>query len=116
MARPFNLAAAALTFGVAAWWSYLRTFAFLAEGLFWAQLVIMLAIMAAGYWINDIYDYKIDRINKPQKTRISAHISVKKAFTVYLVFSWLTAMAVLWLPFKFQVADGSAMRSSQIPI
>jgi len=46
-------------------------------------------IAAGGYVINDIYDLEADRINKPSKVWIPIFLDLKKAKTLYLVFSLL---------------------------
>jgi 4-hydroxybenzoate polyprenyltransferase len=40
-------------------------------------------IAAGGYIINDIFDYKTDKVNKPEKTYISKDISLKNAILYY---------------------------------
>jgi len=50
-------------------------------------VVATLAITAAGYVINDIYDQEIDRINKPNSRIIGNKISEKKAHTLFMVLN-----------------------------
>ena len=51
---------------------------------FWATLLTIAGIAATGYWINDVYDFRIDRINKPNRTIVNAILSVKKVMTIYI--------------------------------
>lgn len=46
---------------------------------FFNLLISVIAITAAGYIINDIFDIKADEINKPQKVIVSKSISIEKA-------------------------------------
>ena len=46
-------------------------------------------IAASGYVINDIYDYEIDLINKPQKVIVGKQISEKEAWIIYW---WIIAI------------------------
>jgi 4-hydroxybenzoate polyprenyltransferase len=47
----------------------------------------VLFITAGGYIINDIYDVKIDRINKPKKVFVGNSISIKNAWILYTSLS-----------------------------
>ena len=51
---------------------------------FLSQIFSTLCITAAGYLVNDIVDRKIDLINKPQKTFVGTHISVRKTWLLYV--------------------------------
>jgi 4-hydroxybenzoate polyprenyltransferase len=44
-----------------------------------------ICIAASGYIINDIFDYKIDLINKPDQMTIGKEISIAKAKQLYIV-------------------------------
>jgi geranylgeranylglycerol-phosphate geranylgeranyltransferase len=44
-------------------------------------------IAAAGYIINDIFDIKIDRVNRPYRPLVSGTISIKSAIAYYTIFS-----------------------------
>ena len=44
-------------------------------------------IAAAGYVINDYFDIKIDKINRPERPLASGEISVKSAIIYYSIFS-----------------------------
>jgi len=50
-------------------------------------VIASLCIAAGGNIINDIYDLKIDRINKPEKVIIGKKISEKTANTYYIILN-----------------------------
>ncbi len=105
LARPNNLGIAVLTLGVAAYIGQRSTgaqpFAFLADYLFWTEALLISVIMAGGYWINDVYDFKIDRVNKPNRAFVGARISRKKVLTGYFASLGFVAGASLLLPWYF---------------
>ena len=68
--------------------------------LHFTLLVISTLIIAAGgYIINDIVDYPIDAINKPEKVIITRKISVKNAYRLYYGLSLLGFIISLYLAF-----------------
>jgi 4-hydroxybenzoate polyprenyltransferase len=85
LSRPLNVLIAAVSFGVSCAIARFSPSHFWQEPIFWAALASIVFAAASGYWINDVYDFRIDRINKPHKALINAHISVKKAVTVYVI-------------------------------
>ncbi len=56
-----------------------------------------LFIAAGGYIINDIYDVKADKINKPNKVYINRSITENKANTLYLIFTFTGACIGFYL-------------------
>jgi len=108
LSRPLNVLIAGLTFGFSAYVSALRSPVFLSDGLFWAELAILTLLMAGGYWINDVYDFKIDLINKPQRTCVGVYISRKKVVSYYLLSLALAAGLCVLLPYKFWIVNGAA--------
>ncbi len=54
--------------------------------VFYASLSAML-VAAAGNIINDIFDFNIDKINKPNRPLPSGKISIKEAAVFYLIFT-----------------------------
>ena len=52
-----------------------------------------LLVTASGYIINDIYDIKTDRINKPDKRIIDVHLSLTGAWKIY--FSMILTGAII---------------------
>lgn len=95
ISRPLNILMSGVTFLVSSYISQGKAWDFMVDPLFWATLATILLIAATGYWINDVYDFRIDRINKPKKTVINAYLSVKKVLTAYF-----TAILVI-LVFSF---------------
>lgn len=101
LSRPINLLIAWLTFALAAYISDYGRWQLLENPHFWAEGGLILAVMATGYWINDVYDFRIDRINKPARTVVGAFLSTKKVITAYLVWVFLASGASLLLPLKY---------------
>nr|WP_240336997.1 geranylgeranylglycerol-phosphate geranylgeranyltransferase [Rufibacter sp. SYSU D00308] len=67
----------------------------LLQTLTWPFGILLLAtvfVAAAGYIINDYYDIKIDRINKPERVVVGKALTRRKAMIIHL---YLTAMGVL---------------------
>lgn len=59
--------------------------------------IIVLAIMAAGNVINDIFDYKIDQINRPTKIIVGKSISIKNTRLLYISLNFLALTIALIL-------------------
>lgn len=109
LARPVNLLIAGLTFAFSAYISYLFRFDFAFDRVFWVELLLLGAIMAAGYWINDVADLAIDRVNKLHAVRVSKFISAKKVMTAYFVANGVVLLLSLALPLKFQLLNVGAI-------
>lgn len=97
ISRPFNVLITLLAFSLACYLATLKSFYFIEDEQYWWICLTMTIITATGYWVNDAFDFKIDRINKPRKTIVNAHLSVKKVLTAYfaatsvaLIISWFT--------------------------
>ena len=88
ISRPLNVTISVLAFGVSCYIASRRHLDFLYDSHFWGVAITIGIIAATGYWINDIYDFRIDRINKPHKAIVNAKLSVKKVMTVYLVMNF----------------------------
>ncbi len=56
-----------------------------------------LCITASGYIINDLYDEKTDRINRPEKILIGQVISEKTARKIYAALLLAGSLPALWL-------------------
>ena len=65
---------------------------FLSEFGFWLIVLATVLIAAGGYLINDYFDLKIDRINRPDKVIIGEQIEKKSAMSLYIA---LTSVGVL---------------------
>ncbi|MDP5171181.1 MAG: geranylgeranylglycerol-phosphate geranylgeranyltransferase [Bacteroidia bacterium] len=84
ISRPVNVFISLLAFAVSCMLANHGSLHFVTNGGFWATALTIAFIAATGYWINDVYDFRIDRINKPSKTVVNAILSVKKVMTMYL--------------------------------
>jgi 4-hydroxybenzoate polyprenyltransferase len=62
--------------------------------------ILIICTTAAGYVVNDIFDIATDRINKPEKSYISAAIPVKKGWQLYWFLTILASMLALLLSTK----------------
>jgi 4-hydroxybenzoate polyprenyltransferase len=71
------------------------------EGIDFSLLVIStLLIAAAGYIINDYFDTKTDRINKPDRVVVGKTISRRWAITLHLVLSFIGLVIAGYLSWK----------------
>lgn len=68
------------------------------SGTFIILTLSTVLITASGYIINDIYDYKTDLINKPEKLWIGTFISPKEAILFYLILTFLSLIFLYFLP------------------
>ncbi|MEO0896012.1 MAG: geranylgeranylglycerol-phosphate geranylgeranyltransferase [Bacteroidota bacterium] len=96
ISRPTNVVISFIAFGVACFLAT-GTLDFLQTMEFWGTATTITIIAATGYWINDVYDFRIDRINKPDKAVVNAILSVKKVLTVYFIVN----MCILGFSFLF---------------
>ncbi|MEL6192999.1 MAG: UbiA family prenyltransferase [Bacteroidota bacterium] len=85
ISRPVNVLISFISFGLACFIASSRHVHFISHEMFWATSLMIILIAATGYWINDIYDFKIDRINRPDRTVVNAILSVKKVLTGYII-------------------------------
>lgn len=69
----------------------------LSDGQYLLLVFVTVAIAAAGYIINNIYDQKTDAINKPQNQIVGIHISENKAYNLYIIFNFLGVIAAFYL-------------------
>ena len=60
--------------------------------VFWLIVLATVLIAAGGYVINDYFDLKIDRINRPEKVIVGEQIPKKSAMSFYIA---LTSIGVL---------------------
>ena len=68
--------------------------------------VCTMLIAASGYVINDIYDQKIDSVNKPEKQIVGKYITGKTAMLIY----------ILLLVFGFGLAFYLAVQEAKTPL
>lgn len=97
LSRPFNVLITLIAFALSAFLALNQDFSFAEDPTFWSGILCLTIISSTGYWINDVFDFKIDRVNKPRRVIVNAHLSRKKVLTVYFVaiglmvgFSFLT--------------------------
>lgn len=75
--------------------------------LFWLLLLAVVLTAAAGYVINDYFDVKIDRINRPDRLIVTQTISKEQAMMLYRILvlaGALLGLAVAWIVRDWQLA------------
>lgn len=103
--RPLNLAIIVLTmYGVR---YYIQTVNYYQkiddDGIDFFLLVFStVLIAAAGNIINDYFDVKADRINKPEKLIITKHIKRRWAILVHWIFNGIAFTIAVYLSVKYQ--------------
>jgi 4-hydroxybenzoate polyprenyltransferase len=86
LSRPLNVLISFVAFIVSCYIAFYKSgFGFFEDTSFWVVSFCIIGIAATGYWINDAYDFRIDRINKPKRTIVNALLSVKKVLTAYFI-------------------------------
>ncbi len=66
---------------------------------FWLLAFATLCITAGGYIINDYFDVKIDRINRPENVIVGVHLSQKEAMRFYQITTFIGIFAGLTVAF-----------------
>lgn len=84
LSRPWNVVITLATFTYAAAMLTAGP-AFLDQAGYWWALLWLTIVTGGGYWINDVFDQKTDRINRPGTTIAGIHLSTKKIITAYLI-------------------------------
>jgi 4-hydroxybenzoate polyprenyltransferase len=62
-------------------------------------ILATICVVSAGYIINDFYDDKVDRINRPIKTRIDNYVKQETKLTLYFILNglgFLFGLLVSW--------------------
>jgi 4-hydroxybenzoate polyprenyltransferase len=103
LSRPLNLGIAALVLIESFWLTAGKTFVPFNESLTWLLILLTILVMAAGYWINDLFDYRIDLINKPTRTYIPAKISAKKVWTAWFATWIFVSILAALFPVRIQL-------------
>jgi 4-hydroxybenzoate polyprenyltransferase len=85
ISRPLNVLITGLAFLLACFIANGRDISFLGDLEFWFATACLIAVTATGYWVNDAFDFKIDRVNRPRRVIVNAHLSVKRVLTTYFV-------------------------------
>lgn len=73
----------------------------------WLLIVGTIGVAAGGYVINDYFDVKIDRINRPDRVVVTQHISKPAAMRLSLILSGVGALcgfAAAWLVRSWSLA------------
>jgi len=63
-------------------------------------MVATLSIAAAGYILNDVYDIKVDKINKPNKVLVTRKISVARANQAYNLLNGIGLLCGLYVAYR----------------
>lgn len=110
LSRPLNVLITLLAFSLAVHIATGNLLTAIADPQFWWGCICLTVITATGYWVNDAFDFKIDRENKPRKVIVNAHLSVKKVFTAYFaaVIVVLGFSALMQPPVLLAVNAGAA--------
>jgi 4-hydroxybenzoate polyprenyltransferase len=72
-------------------------------GLFAMLVVATVFTTAAGYVINDYFDRKIDRVNKPSAVIVGKLVYPRHAMAIHLFFSIIGTILGIWVSFKAHV-------------
>ncbi len=104
LSRPLNVLITLIAFALAVHIAKGDVVQALGDRDFWWASICLVVITGTGYWVNDAFDFKIDRENKPREVIVNAHLSVKKVLTAYflavafvLLFSAFTQTPVLFV-------------------
>ena len=65
-------------------------------------LIVTILIAASGYIVNDIYDYNLDQINKPEKVVLGKLLKSRDAIIIYMVFNCLAIVLSIFLCMKIE--------------
>lgn len=90
LSRPLNVVISLIAFALGVYLAHDQAFDFAEQASFWWGIGALTVITATGYWVNDAFDFKIDRLNKPRRVIVNAHLSVKKVLTAYFSAVGLT--------------------------
>jgi len=66
---------------------------------FWLLILVTVMITAGGYIINDIYDRKIDAVNRPDRVIVGRLMPKNRAITWYVVFFLAGLLPAAYLAF-----------------
>ena len=65
-------------------------------------LIVTILIAASGYIVNDIYDYNLDQINKPEKVVLGKFLKSRDAIIIYMMFNFLAIVLSIFLCTKIE--------------
>ena len=79
---------------------------FIHSSQFWIASGVLCGITATGYWINDVFDFKIDRINKPSRLIVNSFLSQKKVLSIYFaILVILVFVSFRFLPLRITIIN-----------
>ena len=100
LSRPLNVFITLIAFALAAFIAKDDALHFFEDLDFWYACIALTIITASGYWVNDAFDFKIDRENKPKRVIVNAQLSVKKVLSAYFsVIVIILSASLLLQPF-----------------
>ena len=103
--RPINLAIIAITmYGIRFYILTVNYFQVVKDNAFDFFLLVFSTILiaAAGNIINDYFDVKADRINKPDKLIITKHIKRRWAILTHWIFNGIAFLIAIYLSARYQ--------------
>ncbi|MGZ4037938.1 MAG: geranylgeranylglycerol-phosphate geranylgeranyltransferase [Bacteroidia bacterium] len=74
---------------------------YFSEGPFWILVTSTTLIAAAGYIINDYFDYKTDQINRPETVVIDKVINRRFAMLLHIILSAAGLLLGAWLAYRY---------------
>ena len=101
--RPLNLLVIGLTMSVFQYYITNRTFESIIELNFLLLVFSTILIAAAGNIINDYFDVKADRVNKPEQLIIGKYLKRRWAIVWNWVFNAAGLFIAGYLSWKFQI-------------
>ncbi len=72
----------------------------LSDFLFWMLVLSTIMIAAAGYVINDYFDIRTDRINKPERMILGKHINRRKGIFMHALFNIIAILISIYIAYK----------------
>ncbi|MGB0934231.1 MAG: geranylgeranylglycerol-phosphate geranylgeranyltransferase [Lishizhenia sp.] len=107
LVRPFNLLIIALTmFGLGSYFDFYITQNEKESLLFSTPFILLVIstvlIAAAGNIINDYFDIRADRVNRPERLIIGKHIKKRWAIVLHWIINFIAFGIAIYLSYTFQ--------------
>lgn len=67
---------------------------------FFLLVISTVLIAAAGNVINDYFDQRTDRVNKPQETIVGVHLSRRIAMAAHQIFNFMGIVLAIWVAWR----------------